>query len=325
MAKLTLGDITTSGTGFDVQINANNTLLEAALENTLSRDGISPNAMGVALDMNSFNINNLADAVLPQSAATLAQLTAVQAAVQAVSGLVAGTEDGAVLNWNNSTLIWEEDTGVLVTSSGVDIRQLNDTVITGNNDADGGIRIINRTNSTQVALLGYPSGGGDDLRIQNFINGSEIRLIARDTGDVDRILLRLDADGNTSISDGTSGGGIRFDTSAVGFNLRGVLGNDPTAGGIQDALFSMGNANENVVALLGFSAGTTLGLRNTVHGGDVVLTAEDAAGTEQNMFTFDPDVFGIGFFGVAAAARPVGVAVTAAGIHAALVTLGLIT
>lgn len=40
-------------------INANNALIEAALENTVSRDGTSPNTMSGALDMNSNHIYNL--------------------------------------------------------------------------------------------------------------------------------------------------------------------------------------------------------------------------------------------------------------------------
>lgn len=58
MAKLTLNDITT-GYGSETLYNANNDLIEAALENTLSRDGTSPNTMGASLDMNSNSIINL--------------------------------------------------------------------------------------------------------------------------------------------------------------------------------------------------------------------------------------------------------------------------
>jgi len=57
MAKLTLSDI--SGSGSTNAINANNALIEAALENTLSRDGTTPNMMDADLDMNSYDINNV--------------------------------------------------------------------------------------------------------------------------------------------------------------------------------------------------------------------------------------------------------------------------
>lgn len=62
MAKLTLSDVTNLG-GNPVSaqgtINANSTSIEAALENTLSRDGTTPNEMDVDLDMNSNRILNL--------------------------------------------------------------------------------------------------------------------------------------------------------------------------------------------------------------------------------------------------------------------------
>jgi hypothetical protein len=62
MAKLTLTDLAnlTNQTTALTQINANGTLIEAALENTLSRDGTTPNTMSAALDMNSKDILNVA-------------------------------------------------------------------------------------------------------------------------------------------------------------------------------------------------------------------------------------------------------------------------
>lgn len=61
MAKLTLSDLTSlaNETSAISTINANHTLIEAALENTLSRDGTSPNDMDADLDMNGNSILNL--------------------------------------------------------------------------------------------------------------------------------------------------------------------------------------------------------------------------------------------------------------------------
>lgn len=80
MAKLTLIDISnitgdpTSAAG---SINANGAAIEAAIENTLSRDGTTPNTMLASLDMNSNRILNLPDAVGLQEPVTLSQLNAV--------------------------------------------------------------------------------------------------------------------------------------------------------------------------------------------------------------------------------------------------------
>ena len=61
MAKLTLQDLTNlqnESTAVN-RVNANNALLEAAIENTLSRDGTAPNEMNADLDMNNHRIYNL--------------------------------------------------------------------------------------------------------------------------------------------------------------------------------------------------------------------------------------------------------------------------
>lgn len=75
MAKLTLTDIT-SGYGLTTTLNANNALIEAALENTLSRDGTGPNTMSVSIDMNSQRITNLPTAVNSSEPVTLGQIDA---------------------------------------------------------------------------------------------------------------------------------------------------------------------------------------------------------------------------------------------------------
>jgi hypothetical protein len=61
MAKITLNDlsnITGQETSAIAAINSNNTAIETAIENTLSRDGTSPNGMNADLDMNGNDIIN---------------------------------------------------------------------------------------------------------------------------------------------------------------------------------------------------------------------------------------------------------------------------
>ena len=69
MVKLTLSDLTTleNQAAAIAAINANSALIETALENTLSRDGTSPNAMAADLDMDGNDILNavVASAVGP--------------------------------------------------------------------------------------------------------------------------------------------------------------------------------------------------------------------------------------------------------------------
>lgn len=62
MAKLTLQDIALIS-GSETTINNNSAAIETAMENTLSRDGTSPNAMNAVLDMDSNRIINVPDPV----------------------------------------------------------------------------------------------------------------------------------------------------------------------------------------------------------------------------------------------------------------------
>lgn len=71
MAKLTLTDISNTETTSLVSVyNNNNSLIEAALENTLSRNGSSPNQMGSNLDLNNNRIINLPTPTSNNEAAT---------------------------------------------------------------------------------------------------------------------------------------------------------------------------------------------------------------------------------------------------------------
>lgn len=100
MAKLTLTDLSTtlSNTAASV-INNNNTALEAALENTLSRDGSTPNTMEADFDMNSHRILNLLDALNDQEPATYAQLQASVTTLNDRIDLIMGG-GGTVVSFN---------------------------------------------------------------------------------------------------------------------------------------------------------------------------------------------------------------------------------
>lgn len=71
--KITLGSIASfqNDTSAVTQYNANNALITTALNNTLSRDGTSPNQMSTSLDMNSNQILNLPGTSLTASGAAV--------------------------------------------------------------------------------------------------------------------------------------------------------------------------------------------------------------------------------------------------------------
>lgn len=78
MAKLTLTDVTDfrNQTTTANTINSNNSAIEAALENTLSRDGTTPNVMSADLDMNSNDLLNVGN--IDASTGTIDTLTSTQ-------------------------------------------------------------------------------------------------------------------------------------------------------------------------------------------------------------------------------------------------------
>lgn len=105
MAKLTLANIS-SGYNTTIQLNSNNDLIEAALENTLSRDGTTPNTMGVNLDMNNYKVINLA---APTNANDGARLTDVQSSIAGGNALLMPfTPYGNISSTNVQNAIQEE-------------------------------------------------------------------------------------------------------------------------------------------------------------------------------------------------------------------------
>lgn len=116
MTKLTLTDVKNLQNESTVvtTLKQNNDATEAALDNTLSRDGTTPNQMLSNLDMNNYKIINLPDATTDQEPATYSQLNASIAAVDV----------GAVLQGSYITAV-EENTlvnnRVLTGSSNISI------------------------------------------------------------------------------------------------------------------------------------------------------------------------------------------------------------
>jgi hypothetical protein len=87
MPKLTLSTIGSRYASV-AALNANFAAIVTAIENTLSRDGTSPNTMSANLDMNSKRILNLPDAVALSEPATLGQLRDAAEIIQFESTVV---------------------------------------------------------------------------------------------------------------------------------------------------------------------------------------------------------------------------------------------
>jgi hypothetical protein len=57
--KIALSDIATFDNSIISNVNANNEIIEVGFNNTLSRDGTTPNTMGADLDLNGNNLLNV--------------------------------------------------------------------------------------------------------------------------------------------------------------------------------------------------------------------------------------------------------------------------
>ena len=181
-----------------------------------------------------------------------------------------------------------------------------------------------RSFTGSVLIDGSGASTAQRLGIFNSIGGIELRQQATTVASI----FQLDSSGDTEDEwiRFTRNGGLEFfhndalalATRVDGIRVQDTSGNDPLIYFYDDAgspLSRIQHSND------------TLFITNEVHGNELRLRTEDSAGTTQNHIRLGRNATGsaIGFHGTAPIAKPTGVAVTAAGIHAALVSYGLIT
>ena len=95
MSKITLASV---ASGYDLsKINDNFQTIQTAMDNTLSRNGTSPNSMSADIDMNGNRIYNLPSPTLDSEAATKAWVEAQpgSAAADAILAQAAAEEAAA--------------------------------------------------------------------------------------------------------------------------------------------------------------------------------------------------------------------------------------
>lgn len=184
MSKLVLQDIE-SGYGTPTKINANNDAIEAALENTLSRDGTSPNQMEANLDMNSNRILNLPS---PQSATEPLRFEDAQSlSTVPIAPSMTGNAD-KVLKTDGTTASWSQVTDALVSTTAA--IQISKTKIAATSaETSSGITIQNYY---------YPA-----YHIFRYMTSAQISDVTSYTGSVDVSTVIQNAI-NTTAAAGTS-------------------------------------------------------------------------------------------------------------------------
>lgn len=121
MAKVTLNDIS-GGYASATAYNENNGLIEAAFENTLSRDGTTPNTMNADIDMNSnslLNVDQMNITSLNATSALTLRGQAVTLATTLSGGLAASevTYDSSDLETRLNTVFPRTDQTETITSN----------------------------------------------------------------------------------------------------------------------------------------------------------------------------------------------------------------
>lgn len=114
MAKLTLQNVS-SGYNASTIINSNFDAIKTAIENTLSRDGTTPNEMDANLDMDSNEILNLGAPTSPNSAARLVDVTDALDVSAAPSA--SGNANKVLVSNGTSTPAWQQIVDANVDSS----------------------------------------------------------------------------------------------------------------------------------------------------------------------------------------------------------------
>lgn len=137
--KLTLNNVSTftvDNTAVGV-VNANSAAIVAAIDNTLSRDGTSPNQMGANLDMNSNRIINLPTPVSLDEPARLTDLKTVATGGTLVA-IPAGGSTNQVLTKTSNTdyaVGWEATSAGLSAGTGISLTGSSPTTVAITNTA----------------------------------------------------------------------------------------------------------------------------------------------------------------------------------------------
>jgi len=80
-----------------------------------------------------------------------------------------------------------------------------------------------------------------------------------------------------------------FNTIPEGIELRGTVATAPSAGGPQNSKLRFENTSGAVIGLFGYDNTESLKVSSTVHGGNIALEGEDAAGATSVMLDADPE------------------------------------
>lgn len=174
--KVTLGSVASfqNDTSAVAQYNANNAALTAALNNTLSRDGTSPNQMSSTLDMNSNRIVNLPSPTSNFDAVRLLDVTSLgTGGTITVNPLPVGGTAGQVLTKNSATNF---DAGWSPVISGVNVISGKTLSATNSLTLSGTDGTVMTFPTISDSILGVNSTQTLNNKTINTANGNSIQI-----------------------------------------------------------------------------------------------------------------------------------------------------
>src|SRR5882672_9618611 len=218
--KVTLGSVANIDNSLLTTINNNNALTTTAINNTLSRDGTTPNQMLATLDMNNFQIVNLPFPSTINSPARLVDVTTpgsitIVTALTGTSGHTVGFLDGAN-TWSNTQtftmpsgltqglVVNQTATGSTGANLSLNSVTVGDTVNAGANTVYGISSLININSSTVQGERVGVSGQVQLNSASNAANPNKFYI------GIQGVATSFSADGGTNpAASGTSAGEIQ--------------------------------------------------------------------------------------------------------------------
>lgn len=217
MAKLVLNDITKLDNNAITLLNDNFTKLEAAIENTLSRDGLTPNTMASVLDMNSSKVINSSP---PTAGSDLARLVDVNTATEGSQVALLRTELGnTAAVGEGDALIGHKNTNYTGTTGRTLHDKLNDIVVNAKDFP--GVSGTDYTVPINNAITALTAAGGGRLEIPAGATISSQILITSSN-------IHLHFEGNCTATFTTKQCMFLFQ-GTVGTRLQNILVTGPTA------------------------------------------------------------------------------------------------
>lgn len=151
----------------------------------------------------------------------------------------------------------------------------------GNTDTENRFLVFAHADGTDRAQVGHRTSN-DVLSLKNMIHGGAVELTAENNAGAATDLYTADPDGAAHMY---YAGESRINTRSNGQAGISASGNTDT----EDCRWLFLQANATAKGSVGYVSNADIRLRNSIHGGGIVLEGEDSGGTLRTVLDADPD------------------------------------